>query len=238
MQPGVSGSLGARFGVVNESMDLYTSGGYPIWFATNGPRSGIQFAVATTSTPVNYLQVAGNTTGNSPILSAQGSDTNVGINIVPKGSGSVNITSTLLSTSNTTGALVVAGGIGVSGNVTIGTTRINNDRTITNYGITSNVLGSGSGSRTIDVTLGNYVTATATGITTWTFSNPVSSPNACGFVLELVNGGSATQTWPGTVRWPGGTSPTLTASGTDILVFITDDAGANWRGVASMLDSK
>ena len=142
------------------------------------------------------------------------------------------------ATSNTTGSLIVTGGVGITGNVFIGTTRINNDRTITNYGITTNALGSGSGSRTIDVTLGNFVTATATGITTWTFSNPVTNPNACGFILKLTNGGSATQTWPGTVRWPGGTAPTLTTSGTDILSFITDDAGTNWRGVASMLDSK
>jgi hypothetical protein len=153
-------------------------------------------------------------------------------------SAPVVIQNTTSSTSNTTGALVVSGGISTTSNVFIGTTRINTDRTITNYGVTVNALGDGNGSRTIDVTLGNFVTATATGITTWTFSNPVQSPNACGFILELVNGGSATQNWPGTVRWPGGTAPTLTASGVDILVFITDDGGANWRGVASMVDSK
>jgi hypothetical protein len=110
--------------------------------------------------------------------------------------------------------------------------------TFTNYAVTTNALGSGSGSRTIDLSLGNFVTATVTGTTTWTFSNPVSSPNACGFVLELTNGGSATQNWPAAVRWPGGTAPTLTTSGVDILIFITDDGGTNWRGVASMLDSK
>jgi len=43
---------------------------------------------------VNYLQVAGNTTGNAPTISAAGSDTNVGINLVPQGNASVNITST------------------------------------------------------------------------------------------------------------------------------------------------
>jgi hypothetical protein len=163
---------------------------------------------------------------------------NIGPVITTNSVATVIIANTTASTSNATGALRVSGGVGILGNVTIGTTSINSDRTITNYGVTTNALGSGSGSRTIDITLGNFVTATATGITTWTFSNPVSSPNACGFILELVNGGSATQTWPATVRWPGGTAPTLTASGTDILVFITDDAGANWRGVASMLDSK
>jgi hypothetical protein len=131
----------------------------------------------------------------------------------------------------------ISGNTTITGNLTVGTTVIHSNRTIKNYGITTNVLGSGSGSRTIDLTLGNFVTATVSGATTWTFSNPVSSPDACGFILELTNGGSATQTWTN-VRWPGGTAPTLTASGVDILTFVTDDAGANWRGVASMLDSK
>jgi hypothetical protein len=119
-----------------------------------------------------------------------------------------------------------------------GTTIINDNRTVENYGITHNVLGSGSGTRDIDLQIGNYISATVAGATTFTFSNPLASPNACGFVLELTNGGSATVTWPTAVRWPGGTAPTLTTSGVDVLVFVTDDGGTNWRGVASMLDSK
>ena len=126
------------------------------------------------------------------------------------------------------------------GNLTIGPTRFNKNGTITNYGITANdlgLVGDGSGT-TIDLTLGNYVIANTGFTTNWTFSNPVPPPNACGFILELKNGGSKTQNWPATGRWPGGIAPALTSSGTDILVFITDDGGVNWRGVASMLDSK
>ena len=107
------------------------------------------------------------------------------------------------------------------------------------YGVAHNARGSISGSQTIDLTLGNFISATIAGTTTFTFSNPSPSSNACGFVLELTNGGSATITWPSpNVKWPGGTAPTLTASGVDMLVFVTDDAGTTWRGVASMLDSK
>ena len=110
---------------------------------------------------------------------------------------------------------------------------------ILDYAMFHNQLGSGSGSRTIDLTLGNYVSATVTGVTTWTFSNPPASARAGGFVLELTNGGSATQNWPaGVTKWPGGVAPTLTASGVDVLTFITDDGGTTWRGMASMLDSK
>jgi len=119
-----------------------------------------------------------------------------------------------------------------------GSAYINDDRTITRYATTHNILGSGSGSRTIDISLGNFVSATTTGTTTWTFSNPISASTAAtGFVLELTNGGSATQNWP-SVKWPGGTAPTLTTSGVDILTFVTDDSGTTWRGVVTMLDSK
>jgi hypothetical protein len=108
---------------------------------------------------------------------------------------------------------------------------------ITNSGTTHNVLGSGSGSRTIDLTLGNFVSATVTGTTTWTFSNPFTSPTAVVFILELTNGGSAALTWPAAVKWPNGTAPALTASGVDLLTFVTDDGGTTWRGVLSIRNS-
>ena len=103
------------------------------------------------------------------------------------------------------------------------------------YGEVTNAIGNATGSKTIDLTLGNSVTATTTGATTWTFSNPTASPALSGFVLKLVNGGSATQTWPGTVDWPAATAPTLTTSGTDVLVFITCDGGTTWYGFTAGL---
>jgi hypothetical protein len=78
-----------------------------------------QFAATHTASAVNYLQATGAATLGQPVLSGQGSDTNVGININPKGAGSVNVTSTASSTSNTSGALVVNGGLGLSGNLTM-----------------------------------------------------------------------------------------------------------------------
>ena len=74
-----------------------------------------------TASAVNYLQINNSPTGNSVSLSAQGSDANVDVSIIPKGSaGKVNIPSTVVSTSNTTGALVISGGLGVSGNIYTG----------------------------------------------------------------------------------------------------------------------
>lgn len=103
------------------------------------------------------------------------------------------------------------------------------------YGEITNAIGNATGATTIDLTLGNSVTATTTGATTWTFSNPTASDELCSFSIKLVNGGSATQTWPASVDWPAATAPTLTTSGTDVLVFITCDGGTTWYGFVAGL---
>lgn len=53
--------------------------------------SNEQLLFSTTSSAVNNLQVANAATGNGPTLSAVGGDTNVPINITPKGSGAVKL---------------------------------------------------------------------------------------------------------------------------------------------------
>ena len=103
------------------------------------------------------------------------------------------------------------------------------------YAEVTNALGDVTGAKTIDLTLGNSVTAKTTGATTWTFSNPSASDELCGFSIKLINGGSATQTWPTTVDWPAATAPTLTASGTDVLVFIPCGGGTIWYGFTAGL---
>ena len=103
------------------------------------------------------------------------------------------------------------------------------------YGEITNALGNTTGAKTIDLTAGNSVTATTTGATTWTFSNPTASDELCSFSIKLVNGGAFAQTWPTSVDWPAATAPTLTASGTDVLVFITCDGGTTWYGFVAGL---
>jgi hypothetical protein len=48
-----------------------------------------QIKFTTTASAVNELTVTNNTTGNNPIISATGGDTNIGIVLTPKGSGEV-----------------------------------------------------------------------------------------------------------------------------------------------------
>jgi hypothetical protein len=93
-------------------------------------------------------------------------------------------------------------------------------------------------STSVDLAEGNYFSYTVSGTTTFTFDNVPSGTVSSGFVLELTNGGVASVTYPASVKWAGGTAPTLTASGVDVLVFITDDNGTTWRGAAAMIDSK
>jgi hypothetical protein len=137
------------------------------------------------------------------------------------------------------GALVFATGPTITG-MTLAGAVTGADQTVSavnlkDYGEITNALGSVTGATTIDLTLGNSVTATTTGATTWTFSNPTASDELCGFSLKLVNGGSAAQTWPASVDWPSATAPTLTASGTDVLVFTTCDGGTTWYGFVAGL---
>ena len=135
--------------------------------------------------------------------------------------------------------------ITANGGITLGAAISGADQTVSrvnlkDYGEVTNAIGSvGGGTQDVDVALGNNVTATVdTGTTTFTFSNPTASDELCGFTLFLTNGGSQTVNWPATVDFPGGTAPTLTASGVDILVFVTTDGGTIWHGMASSLDSK
>ena len=89
----------------------------------------------------------------------------------------------------------------------------------------------------IDCSAGNFFTKTAAGALTWTATN-IPASRAFSFLLELTNGGTGTQTWFSGIKWPGGTAPTLTTAGVDVLGFITDDGGTTWRGVMLMKDSK
>lgn len=81
----------------------------------------------------------------------------------------------------------------------------------------------------IDLTLGNYFTKTISGTTTFTISNAASSGTVNSFILQLTNGGSATVNWFSGVKWSGGTAPTLTASGVDVLGFYSIDGGTTWE---------
>jgi hypothetical protein len=122
----------------------------------------------------------------------------------------------------------------IGGDVTL--SRVN----LLDIGHVTNAIGSiGGGSQAIDLTLGNSVSGTVdTGTTTFTFTNPTAADECNIWSLILTNGGSQTVNFPSSVDWEGGTAPTLTTSGVDILVFLTIDAGTTWHGQVFSADSK
>ena len=105
------------------------------------------------------------------------------------------------------------------------------------YSETVNAIGgSGGGTQDFDLTLGNVASVTVdTSANTFTFSNPSTSGTACTLTLIITNGASQTLNWPASVDWAGGTAPTLTASGVDVLTFLTIDGGTIWYGFAGGL---
>jgi hypothetical protein len=90
----------------------------------------------------------------------------------------------------------------------------------------------------IDLSLGNYFTKTISGTTTFTVTNVPSSGTATSIVLELTNGGAYTVNWWTTIKWAGGSAPTLTTSGKDVLGFYTFDNGTTWNGFVLGKDVK
>jgi hypothetical protein len=93
------------------------------------------------------------------------------------------------------------------------------------------VVTTGGTTATIDWANGNgqvFDAQGSTGNVTFTFSNPASGAS---YVLKLIQGSTArTYVWPATVKWPGGTAPTVTATndGIDLCTFFWD--GTNYLG--------
>jgi hypothetical protein len=83
---------------------------------------------------------------------------------------------------------------------------------------------------TIDLNNGDLYIKTITGNTTFAVTNVPPSGAVASFMLELVNGGSATVNWWAPIKWPGGVPPTLTGNGRDVLGFYSYDAGTTWTG--------
>jgi len=83
----------------------------------------------------------------------------------------------------------------------------------------------------IDCSAGNYFTKSVSSNSTFTFSNAPAS-RAYGFMLRVSITGSVALTWPASVKWPSGSTPSPASGTTNLFVFMTDDGGTTWRGAA------
>ena len=145
------------------------------------------------------------------------------------------MTTTINADTVTGGAVVTADASGQLALQTAGTTALSLisgavvNPTITNY-VETRFTANSSTAITLALTNGTMQDITLTGICTITMP-AVSSGKS--FLLMLRTGaGGYTVTWT-TVKWAGGTAPTLTATASrmDIFSFFSD--GTNWYGVVA-----
>ena len=101
-----------------------------------------------------------------------------------------------------------------------------------------NAVGTVSSATAINFALGNVVTAVLASGGSFTISNAPTSGIYGKFKFILTNGGTVADPWHASVKFAGGTTPTLTTSGVDVLTFETIDNGATWFAVVDGLDMK
>ena len=115
---------------------------------------------------------------------------------------------------------------------------------LTAYAETVNAIGSITSGTNADLEDGNVQSVTMTANTfNFGITNALAS-HSNSLTLIVTNGGLATVTWlsgahgggGNAVQWAGGTAPTLTNSGTDILCFTTFNGGTNWYGFAAAIE--
>lgn len=146
-------------------------------------------------------------------------------------SDATTLNTSIISQSSDRTTVFVSGGIRIPSPLTASAeSQIYGDILFNHSYMVSQNLGTLAGTTTaiVDLRKGQWVNATAgtTAVVTWRVINSGSVDHVDGFVLYYVSGGQATNTWPSTTLWPGGSAPTLTPSGgADILTFVT--AGPN-----------
>jgi hypothetical protein len=140
------------------------------------------------------------------------------------------LTGTTLASNVVSSSLTSVGtlsSLSISGTTTFGTAY-----TETNTAVTS------AASTTIDcATSNNFAVDLSTSITTLSFSNVPASGRQYSATLFLTQGGGGSKTinWPGSVKWPSATAPTLTTTNgkADIIVLTTYDGGTSWFGMVA-----
>jgi hypothetical protein len=171
-----------------EALDIYASGGFGIYLATNGIRTATQAVISHTPSAVNYINLTGSTANNGVTISAQGTGTNLDVIVTPKGTGNLASTGNVSATGNVIGGNILTAGIMSStGNALHGNLTVTGNAVITyapataaGYGLQVNAANTQGGTGYGDFL---KVTNTSGGAT-----NPNKSfrLNSTGF-LEIIN---------------------------------------------------
>lgn len=208
-------------------------------------------------TPVNTMDVKGGVVIGGGALYA-GTATAPTNGMIVQGSVGISTVSTT-NKLDVNGAVALGGyagtsaptnGMIVSGNVGIGTTVAGNTLTVSGSmsvsGLTNLLTyveayaspSISAGVLTLDLsTAGIFTVSLNANITTMTISNvPSISNRVAAFTLVFTADGSARSvSWPASIRWPGGTAPTLTSTNgkRDVFTFFSTDGGTSWNSFIS-----
>ena len=125
-----------------------------------------------------------------------------------------------------TGALCISNNLSISGTLTT------SEATFTGGYIETAVSLSG-GSITINLASGSVFYLTLSTPTSVSITNPAPSGKVSSFLFKIVGNGSVyIITWPTSVKWAEGVSPTPTSTSgkVDVYSFFTHDGGSTWYG--------
>ena len=170
------------------------------------------FAITATASAVNDFTIVNAATGNTPQIQASGNDTNISINLVPKGTGTVQASGVDVVTTTGTQTL---------------TNKTLTNPTVTNY--VETIFSTTASSLTVNLANGTVQRLTTNGNATITLPSSVSGKS---FTIIVAYGGAHSLTWAGgtSIKWAGGTAPTATSTSGkfDIFNFYCD--GTNTYG--------
>jgi hypothetical protein len=163
-----------------------------------------------------------------------------GSTLATSGANSITLTSTEATTVTlpTTGTLATLAGTETLTNKTLTSPTLNGTVAFGAVYTETNTAVISAASTTIDcATSNNFAVDLSTSITTLSFSNVPASGRQYSATLFLTQGGGGSKTinWPGSVKWPSATAPTLTTTNgkVDIIVLTTYDGGTSWFGMVA-----
>jgi hypothetical protein len=222
-------------GTVGRKWLTTDTGSVKLWFDTGSAWEEISYL--TSSSNLNASNLASGTIPDARFPAVLPAVSGANLTNLPTASAAAGtLTGTTLASNVVTSSLTT---IGTLTGLTVGGTANFQDNTVQrptlqDYGETRTAPTISSGTLTLNLENGNvFEVALNANITTFTISNSPASGTAGSLTLKLTADGTArTITWGASVKWPGGTAPTLTSTNNkvDVLVFVTMDAGTTYYG--------
>lgn len=220
------GVAGSTAGILNVAGS--TSGTVSVQGAANA--GTWSFTLPTSGGTNNYVL----TTNGSGVSSWSQVSLTAGVTgVLPVANGGTNASSAGITAFNNITGYTASGATGTtSTNIVFSTSPTITTGTYTGLRETKTAPSISSGTLTLDCSVGNvFAVSLNASITTLSFSNVPSSGTAYSLTLAFTADGTArTISWPGAVKWPSGTAPTLTSTNAkvDTFVLTTYDGGTTW----------